>query len=252
MEQFFEEYYDPALYDKENQGMSEHKFLAEIASNCEGPIIDIACGTGRITIPLGLAGHEMIGVDAHQGMLQAASGKSKKENLSIKWIHEDCTNMNLNLESNFLYSVGNSFQHFLTNEAQDGLLNSVSRHLKAGGLFVFDTRFPSLEELLQPPTEEFWTSYIDADTGYEVELSTISHYDSLKQIQHYTTIRKYINQNKLVKELKTRIKLRYVFPKEMERLLEKHQLKALHIYSDWNKNPINKDSHSMIYVCQKV
>ena len=242
MEQFFEEFDNPALYDKENQGTFDLEFLAELARNCEGPIIDIACGTGRITIPLGLAGHEMIGVDVHKGMLQAAEDKSKKANLAITWIHEDCTNLNLDIKSNFIYSVGNSFQHFLTNKAQDGLLSSVSRQLKEDGLFVFDTRFPSIEELLQPPTEEFWTSYIDADTGYKVELSTISHYDGLEQIQQYTTIRKYLNQTKIVKELKTRIKLRYVFPKEMERLLDKHQLKILHIYSDWNKNPINTNS----------
>jgi len=46
--------------------------------------------------------------------------------------------------------VGNSFQHFLTNEDQDKLLTSVNKQLKQNGIFIFGTRFPSYEELLQP------------------------------------------------------------------------------------------------------
>ncbi|WP_396021035.1 class I SAM-dependent methyltransferase [Cytobacillus firmus] len=41
-----------------------------------GPIIDLACGTGRATIPLARKGHHLIGVDTHSGMLDLAREKS--------------------------------------------------------------------------------------------------------------------------------------------------------------------------------
>lgn len=249
----FEEYDDPVLYDKENDPyIDDLPFLLKWASKTEGVIIDLACGTGRATIPLASEGYQLIGVDVHKGMLKEAKRKSAKWKLPIKWMEQDCTKLNLNVKSQFIYMVGNSFQHFLTNEAQDGLLISINRHLEPDGIFIFDTRFPSKEELLQPSTEEYWKTYIDCETQNKVDVSTISHYDALNQIQHYTTIRKFLNgKGKLVNEIRTNISLRYVYPKEMERILYGNGFEILNVYKDWNEGPLENDSHSMIYVCKK-
>ncbi|CAM5230483.1 SAM-dependent methyltransferase OS=Lysinibacillus sphaericus OX=1421 GN=LS41612_09080 PE=4 SV=1 [Lysinibacillus sphaericus] len=66
----------------------------------------------------------MIGVDIHKGMLNEAKEKSADFDLPIKWVEQDCTKLQLPTKSHFIYSVGNSFQHFLTNNAQDSLLSS--------------------------------------------------------------------------------------------------------------------------------
>lgn len=129
----------------------------------------------------------------------------------------------------------------------------LEKSLEVEGLFIFNTRFPSVEELLQPSTEEYWRSYTDNETLNIVDLFTISEYDSLKQIQHYTTIRKYKNNaGEIIKEKRTDISLRYVFPQEMERLLFVFGFEILHLYSDWNETPITNDSYEMIYVCRKI
>ncbi|MDR4889706.1 hypothetical protein RGU12_19615 [Fredinandcohnia sp. QZ13] len=55
MNQFdnFEEYEEPDLYDQENDSFQEDvNFLQKWATKVSGPIIDLACGTGRATIPL--------------------------------------------------------------------------------------------------------------------------------------------------------------------------------------------------------
>lgn len=249
----FEEYDDPILYDKENEGLDEISLLLKWASQTKGPIIDLACGTGRATIPLASEGYSLIGVDLHRGMLEEAKRKTSNLNLQIQWVEQDCTKLDLNIKSELVYSVGNSFQHFLTNEAQDGLLSSVNNHLETGGFFIFETRFPSIEELLQPSGEEYWKSYIDSDTKDKVDVYTISNYDSLSQLQHYITIRRYKNKDgQVIDEKRTKISLRYVFPKEMERLLLAHKLEILNIYSDWNESPIKNDSYQMIYICKKI
>lgn len=250
-----EEYDDPILYDKENNEYIEDlSYLMKWASRSEGlPIIDLACGTGRATIPLAKLGYALIGVDIHRGMLCEAKKKSSSHKLQIEWVEQDCTNLKLNIKSKLIYSVGNSFQHFLTNEEQDGLLSSVNKHLEIGGVFIFNTRFPSPEELLQPDTEEYWKSYIDKDTQNKVDVYTISKYDSLSQIQHYTTIRKYLNSDgKMIDEKRTNIRLCYVFPKEMERILFLNGFETVNIYKDWKETPITNDSHEVIYVCKKV
>ncbi|MED3645778.1 class I SAM-dependent methyltransferase [Halalkalibacterium halodurans] len=248
----FQEYNDPVLYDKENRYTGDIPFLLKWAGKVDGTIVDLACGTGRATIPLASKGYKLMGVDVHKGMLEAAREKSSRLNLPIEWIKQDCTKLSLNLMSPFIYSVGNVFQHFLTNEEQDSFLTSVNKHLKESGIFIFDTRFPSKEELLQPSTEEYWKSYQDTDTGQKVDVYTISQYDPLTQIQHYTMIRKSVNAEGLaVNEKRTNIRLRYVFPKEMERLLSANGFEIIDVYQDWQETPLTRDSDQMIYVCKK-
>ncbi|WP_010676658.1 class I SAM-dependent DNA methyltransferase [Bacillus timonensis] len=255
MNQFnnFEEYKDPDLYDQENEPFQDDvKFLMKWATKVNGPIIDLACGTGRATIPLAQAGHTLFGVDIHNGMLTQAKKKTKNTNLEIEWIEQDCTKLQLGEKSPLIFIVGNSFQHFLTNEEQDQLLASVYSHLEKEGIFIFGTRFPSADELLQPATEEYWRSYKD-DTGNMINVYTISSYDTIQQVQHYTTIRRKMDDTgKTIDEMKTNIKLRYVFPQEMNRLLKENGFEILAVYKDWNESPLTQDSYQMIYVCRKV
>ncbi|PYZ93353.1 SAM-dependent methyltransferase [Salipaludibacillus keqinensis] len=251
----FEEYEDPILYDKENEFYRDDViFLEKWAKKSKGIIIDVACGTGRATIPLAQKGFNLIGVDLHKGMLREAKKKASNLNLQIEWIEQDCTKLELKVKSEFIFSVGNSFQHFITNEAQDGLLMSVNRHLEKGGVFIFGTRFPSSEELIQPASdEEFWRSYIDTETENKVDVYTISSYDPLKQVQHTTTTRKFKNwDEEVVDEVRTNISLRYTFPKEIERLLTMNGFQIIYVNKDWNETPLTEDSSQMIYVCRKV
>lgn len=246
----FEEYEDPVQYDVENAPFLEDvTFLQKWAKNVKGPIIDLACGTGRATIPLAQTGHTLIGVDVHKGMLMQAKKKTTP-GLNIEWIEQDCTKLQLCVKSSLIYMVGNSFQHFLTNDDQDQLLNSVHNHLENSGIFIFDTRFPGSDELLQPPTEEYWRSYRD-ETGKKVDVFTKSSYDAIGQIQHYITTRRTVDAHgKTIDEKKTNIQLRYVYPQEMERLLKGNGFEILAVYKDWNETPLTQDSQQMIYVCR--
>lgn len=249
----FKEYEDPAAYDRENDPfMDDVAFLMKWVDRIEGPIVDLACGTGRASIPLAQQGCSLIGVDLHEGMLEHAAKKSIGLGLPIQWVKQDCSKLALQETSSLIYMVGNSFQHFLTNTAQTDLLSSVHRHLKPKGLFIFSTRFPNADELLMPPEEEFWRSYKD-DQGKRVDMYTISRYDAISQIQHCTTIRRTNNeQNYVEKEHTTDISLRFTFPQEMERLFAETGFDVVHVYGDWQEGPFTAKSHSMVYVLKKV
>lgn len=245
-----EEYEDPELYDFENETYVEDiPLLLKWAKKQGGTVIELACGTGRVTIPIALANVPVIGVDLSQQMLDKARDKASSKDLDITWLLQDCTKLQLDMKSRLIYMTGNSFQHFLTNESQDQLLQSVHAHLLKDGVFIFNTRFPSKEELLQPVTEEFWRSYRDA-TGNLVDAYTIARYNQIEQIQHYTTIRKTHTENRVV-EKRTNINLRYTYPQEMKRLLALHGFDIQQIYSDWSEAPLTEDSYSMIYVCKR-
>lgn len=245
----FEKYEDPEYYDLEYQNyLSDVPFLAGWAEKSTGPIIDLGCGTGRVTIHLSQQGHQLIGVDLHEGMLGRAREKTLDANLSIDWVLQDCTQLALNIEAPLIYMTGNSFQHFLTNESQNQLLKCVKTHLSNDGVFIFNTRFPVLSELAQ--VEESTRTYTDKRHRKIREKNTET-YHPLTQILNCTSVREILegsNENSIEQDS---ISLRYVFPLEMERLLTDNGFEILEVYSSWDKKPLHASSSEMIYVCQK-
>lgn len=213
-----------------------------------GPVIELACGTGRLTLPLAEQGLDMIGIDIHQGMLDRAKSKAAEKNLTIQWYLQDCTELSVPQSSKLMFMTGNSFQHFLTNEVQDALLQSVHRNLEDGGVFIFDTRNPILTELSQ--IDEYEEQFTHSN-GLQVVENHKEIYDEITQVLHCTTERKFFKDNILESIEKDSISLRYVFPLEMRRLLNQHGFNILHENGDWRKNPLTKHSIQMVYVCQK-
>lgn len=65
----------------------------------------------------------------------------------VKWLQQDCLQLSMNEAIPFAFMVGHGFQHFLTNTDQNKLLTSIHHVLAENGIFIFDTRFPSKEEL---------------------------------------------------------------------------------------------------------
>jgi ubiquinone/menaquinone biosynthesis C-methylase UbiE len=64
------------FYDWENArtlGRRDVPFWCRVASTAAGPVLELGCGTGRITMPLAKAGVEVVGIDRSAAMLERAS-----------------------------------------------------------------------------------------------------------------------------------------------------------------------------------
>src|SRR5690349_8398997 len=61
----------PGLYDRVVRTGPCESFYGDLARQTGGPILELACGTGRLTIPLARDGHEVVGLDASRTMLRA-------------------------------------------------------------------------------------------------------------------------------------------------------------------------------------
>ncbi|WP_311264624.1 hypothetical protein [Priestia aryabhattai] len=120
-----------------------------------------------------------------------------------------------------------------------------------GGTFIVGIRFPSIEELTSTAAEEYWKSYQDSDTRYTTDVYISSHYDAIKQIQHNLTTRKIRDHETIIKEITSKIDLRYTFPQEMEHLLARIGFMITNVYGDWKKSALTNQSTQMIYVCKK-
>jgi SAM-dependent methyltransferase len=249
-----EEYTDPEEYDLEN-GLDgpEIPFYGEVARETGGPALDLACGTGFLTIPLADAGLAMTGVDVSPAMLDHA--KLKGGTRPIRWLLADCRLLDLGEAFRLITLTGNAFQAFLTRADQEGLLGSVHRHLAPGGIFAFETRFPrpgALFDLATPfgewSPEIPWRTF-ENEQGQTVNASTAQRYDPIRQTVTYAIHRRWreAGEERVKTESTT---LRFVYPSEMEALLHYNGLAIRDAYGDWDRRPLTGDSPRMIYVCQ--
>ena len=71
-----EEFSDLVNHDMEDRSGTGIKFYAALAHETGGPVLEIACGTGRVSIPIARLGFAVTGLDIVPGMLEQARGRS--------------------------------------------------------------------------------------------------------------------------------------------------------------------------------
>lgn len=69
-----EEFADPVNYDRADPGDAGVAFYSALAREANGSVLELACGTGRVTIPIARLGFAVTGLDIVPGMLARADG----------------------------------------------------------------------------------------------------------------------------------------------------------------------------------
>lgn len=136
-------------------------------------ILELGCGTGRITIPLAEATGEfceaMVGLDREPAMLAAAQRKASQFGAAakrIRWIQGDMRTWRDRQPFDLVIAPCSALCHLLTIEDQLRVWQSASLNLNSGGRFVADVSTADLailaESLQNPPRA---IVQLDSDTG---------------------------------------------------------------------------------------
>ena len=247
-----EEFRAPEAYDAEHGALdADGAFMVALAAATGGPALDIACGTGRIALPLARAGIRVTGIDLSPHMLEHARAQSAGLPLTLHIA--DVRDFALH-EGPFRVATmaGHAFQQMLDDADQRALFRCVHRHLAPGGLFAFDSRNPNGQETYDSTGEEFWHSYIGAD-GQPGETFTESRWDAARQLLHYTVIRRRPGAPKGARgETRQRITLRYTPPDGLARHVVAEGFAVLAQYGDWDRGPVRSASYEIVTVARKL
>ena len=134
---------DGALYDylcgNLDLGLDFYLGLARAA---RGPVLDVACGTGRIMLPCLKAGVDADGLDLFPAMLTRLREKAAALGFNPTLHQADMAGFRLPCRYALIMIPFNAFVHNLTTEDQLACLQACRDHLQPGGMLVFDTAFP--------------------------------------------------------------------------------------------------------------
>ena len=122
-----------------------------LADRADGPILELAVGTGRLAIPLAEAGHLVTGVDLDPAMLdrarRRAAGAASSDRLTL--VEADLVGLRLPDAGRFglAFIALNSLLVLPSRAAQQAALQALADHLAPGGLAVVDIWLPDAEDL---------------------------------------------------------------------------------------------------------
>ena len=241
-------YDDPLLYDRISQPppISESFYLDE-AIRSGGAILELACGTGRLLIPMARAGLAVSGVDIVRPMLDCARAKADAAGVALDLVHADMRGVHLERRFAMILIAFNSMLHLATVDDFRALLASVRRHLTPDGVFIFDIFNPSIEILARDPNARTEIRRFEHPEYGEVILEAIADYDAATQVSRGTW---HLSAAGRPDFRVIPLDLRSIFPQELPLLLAAGGFRLEERYGDFDRSRFISASPRQVCICR--
>ncbi len=223
-------------------------FYVALARKANGPVLDVACGTGRILLPCLQAGVDIEGLDLFEPMLKTLRAKAAALSLSPRLHQSDMSGFSLPCRYALVMIPFNAFIHNMTQEAQISCLQRCRQHLFSGGELVFDTFFPSLEILGTPPNTRVLEGQLPhPQTGLPMRMYDTRTFDRVAQVQHSLNEIELLAADGSVQTThRSEIHGRYIYKHEMELLLRVAGFARWEISGDFDLRPLTRENDAMV------
>jgi SAM-dependent methyltransferase len=239
------EFDDPAFYgDRWADVYDEHhgsldpaaavEFLAGLAG--DGPVLELAIGTGRVALPLAARGLVVEGIDASAAMVRRLRAKPGGD--SIKVTIGDMADVPASGPFRLVYLVFNTLFGLLTQERQATCFRAVARVLGPGGAFVIECFVPDLTRF---------------DRGQRVQALDVTEDSASFELSRHDAVRQRVTTQIVTLDGQgTRMRpvaIRYSWPSELDLMAAQAGLQLTERYADWTRRPFDSTSggHVSVY-----
>ena len=241
------------IYDQWNEagGRSEQHerelyFYREHLQDTRGAILEAACGTGSIMLPLLLNGFDIFGFDASLPMLEVLRRKAAGLGLSdidSRITQQDLVGFGYDHPFEAVLIPASSIMMLSTQQNQITCLRRVHDCLQPGGRLLLNFYIPSYtEDLLlhqdAPPAEEEFGKFDHPETGRPVEVSHAKICDLTMQTETYTWIFRYDGAT-----VQVPMQARWIHKEEFQLLLRLGGFDQWELYGSYDGKPYVGSEH---------
>lgn len=238
------EFYDLEFADRRHDA----DFFIEQAKQASGPVLEVACGTGRITLPIARAGVDITGLDVMPSMLDLARQKSQAEGLDVTWLEQDCRAIRSEKQFVLIFSATNAMQHLHDLDSINAFLRSARSALAPGGTLILDVFNPDLSKLARSADTRYPHKVMADAGGREIRIEATSCYDAASQILRFELY--YTRDGGLIRTKK--VSMRCFFPEELQAFCRLNGLDITERFGNYDGSPFTSSSPKQILFCRAL
>ena len=237
------------LYDTYVQTDFDIAFYKDFCKGYKN-ILELMCGTGRISLPLIESGYPLTCVDYSEELLSVFRSKlsASKHN---KIICQDVCDLNLDEQFDLVIIPFHSFSEIIDFEKRKQAVSAIYHHLQPGDKFLCTLynpayRVKSADGNLRP-LGKFGMN--DSSTLFVTYYNNYSETDKIiSGVQFYEI---YDSKNNLFEKRCLHIRFSVIDKNEMQSIATESGFSLVNIYGDYNGNPYKEDSMFMNFVFEK-
>lgn len=241
------------FYDIEHADFDEDlDMYRNFAELCGGKILELACGSGRLLLPLAREGYALTGVDTSAAMLDLARAALTKESLTARCqlVQQDMRALQLPEKFRLAFVALGSFGHVVTRTGQQQALAAIRRHLSPGATFILDLSNDDARYM-----ESLSGQILHRGTWQREDGSYVSHFltpasASTRHLLDLTHFYEVYQQGGPVLRSVSQTSL-YLFERsETELLLEQAGFRIKNVYGGYEFGPCEHHSPRMIFITE--
>ena len=240
-------YDHPALYDALLPATAHVPYYVNLARQASGDVLELACGTGQLTVPIASVGLPIVGLDLSAPMLTTARQRAATAKVSIEYVQGDMRNFDLGRKFALIFIARNSLLHLHSTEDLLAAFLAVRRHLAPGGLFAFDIFNPNVRLLARPSGQRFPAFQIETKSFGELSVEQTTDYEPVTQVGRG---RWYISARGKPDAWVLSLELRNIFPQELPLLVAAGGLHLKSRMGDLSQTPFDSSSRFQVCLCQ--
>lgn len=224
------------------------KYIEDIIKNENAKvqnILELACGTGNLTIPLTKKNYDIAGIDISEEMLSVAREKAEKEGVELVLLQQDIAQLDFDITNlDCVLCACDGFNYITYDDDLENVFTKTYELLKEDGIFIFDiSSFYKLSTILgnnmygenRDDIAYMWQNYFDDEENLvEMELAFFIK-DENEKFERFEEV----HQQRAYTE------------DEILDMLKSSGFKNIKVYGDFTFEAPKQDSQRIFFVCKK-
>lgn len=213
-------------------------------------VLEIAVGTARAALQIAQHGHRVVGIDNDPHMIRAAEEKRSASGIDPRRLTLQCIDaLELDLGRKFdrVVLLFNTMLNFVELAELDQLLRHVKLHLKPNGRFWVDVFNPDPARLARQrergiESSVFHVPHLDRTVYRDMDIDI----DATAQRQRVCFNYRWFEQSGRERRARVRFELTFIFPRELQMLMERNGLEIEQWWGDHDGSPLGPQSPRII------